>query len=345
MLNDASGFKRIYIACGQTDLRRGIEGLATMIRFQFKLDPYDKDTLFLFCGKKNNRIKGLLWEGDGFLLLYKRLEAGAYSWPRNTSESYMWVYRSGYMNPEKQIILYEYQLTRNASHPREFLKEFKGICVTDGYQVYHTLEKEKEDLTIAGCWVHMRRRFEQAWEVIPKEARKGTISYMAMKQIQAIYREEGKLKELHSKERLEQRQAIIKPLVDAFFVYLKQNQTEVPGSGKLHDAFTYALNQEKYLKVFLEDGEVPIDNNASERAIRGFCVGKKNWHMIDTINGAKTSAMIYSIAETAKANNLKPYDYFEHLLEEIPKHMEDTDRSFLKELLPWSDKLPKHIRK
>lgn len=218
------------------------------------------------------------------------------------SKSYMWVYRSGYMNPEKQIILYEYQLTRNASHPREFLKDFKGICVTDGYQVYHTLEKEKEDLTIAGCWVHMIRHFEQ-------------------------------------------RQAIIKPLVDAFFVYLKQNQTEVPGSGKLHDAFTYALNQEKYLKVFLEDGEVPIDNNANERAIRGFCVGKKNWQMIDTINGAKTSAMIYSIAETAKANNLKPYDYFEHLLEEIPKHMEDTDRSFLNELLPWSDKLPKHIRK
>jgi len=261
------------------------------------------------------------------------------------SKSYMWVYRSGYMNPEKQIVLYEYQLTRNASHPREFLKNFKGICVTDGYQVYHTLEKEKEDLTIAGCWVHMRRRFEQAQEVIPKEVRKGTVSYMAMKQIQAIYREEGKLKDLTSKERLEQRQAIIKPLVEAFFVYLKQNQADVPGSGKLHDAFTYALNQEKYLKVFLVDGDVPIDNNASERAIRGFCVGKKNWQMIDTINGAKTSAMIYSIAETAKANNLKPYDYFEYLLEEIPKHMEDTDRTFLEDILPWSDKLPKHIRK
>ena len=261
------------------------------------------------------------------------------------SKSYMWVYRSGYMNPEKQIILYEYQLTRNASHPRKFLKDFKGICVTDGYQVYHTLEKEKEDLTIAVCWVHMRRRFEQAQEVIPKEARKGNVSYMVMKQIQAIYREEGKLKDLSSTERLEQRQAIIKPLVEAFFVYLKQNQAEVPGSGKLHDAFTYALNQEKYLKVFLEDGDVPIDNNASERAIRGFCVGKKNWQMIDTINGAKTSAMIYSIAETAKANNLKPYDYFEHLLKEIPIHMEDTDRSFLKDLLPWSDRLPNHIRK
>ena len=90
----------------------------------------------------------------------------------------------------------------------------------------------------------------------------------------------------------------------------------------------------------VEDGEVPIDNNASERAIRGFCIGKKNWQMIDTINGAHSSAIIYSIAETAKANNLKPYDYFVYLLEEIPKHMDDTDRSFLDDLLPWSDSIP-----
>ena len=72
-----------------------------------------------------------------------------------------------------------------------------------------------------------------------------------------------------------------------------------------------------------------MDNNASERAIRGFCIGKKNWEMIDTINGAASSAIIYSIAETAKANNLKPYEYFEYLLTQIPEHMDDTDRSFL----------------
>ena len=206
------------------------------------------------------------------------------------SKSYMWVYRTGFMYNKKPIILYEYQLTRNASHPRAFLKDYSGICVTDGYQVYHTLEKEKEDL-------------------------------------------------------LAQRQAIIQPLVEALFTYLKMHKQEVPQSGKLHEAFTYALNQEKYLKVFLTDGDVPLDNNASERAIRGFCIGKKNWQMIDTINGAKTSAMIYSIAETAKANNLKPYEYFEYLLEEIPKHMDDMDRSFLDRLLPWSPELPEHIRK
>lgn len=216
--------------------------------------------------------------------------------------------------------------------------------MTDGYQVYHTLEKEREDLTIAGCWVHARRRFDEALAVVPKERQKESASYLILKQIQTIYRKEGKLKELSSEERLSQRQVAIKPLVDALFAYLKQHESEV-GTEKLKDAFNYALNQEKYLRVFLTDGDVPMDNNASERAIRGFCVGKKNWQMIDTINGAKASAIIYSIAETAKANNLKPYEYFEHLLTEIPKRMDDSDRSFLDDLLPWSEKLPDVVRK
>jgi transposase len=87
MLNDVTRLKKIYLAAGYTDLRRGIDGLATMIRFRFQLDPYDKNTLFLFCGKRTNRIKGLLWEGDGFLLLYKRLDNGAFSWPRSAEEA------------------------------------------------------------------------------------------------------------------------------------------------------------------------------------------------------------------------------------------------------------------
>ena len=86
MLKDATGLKKIYLAAGYTDLRRGIDGLATMIRFRFQLDPYDKNTLFLFCGKRTNRIKGLLWEGDGFLLLYKRVESGHFTWPRFSND-------------------------------------------------------------------------------------------------------------------------------------------------------------------------------------------------------------------------------------------------------------------
>lgn len=259
------------------------------------------------------------------------------------SQSWMWVYRSGHLYHDKQIVLYEYQQTRNASHPREFLKGYNGICVTDGYQVYHTLEKEMEELTIAGCWVHCRRRFDEALKLIPKSYQKESDVFLLMKQIQAIYREEGKLDPLPPDERLKQRQVVIKPLVDAFFAYLKT--IKVSKKDKFGDAVSYALNQEKYLRVFLRDGEVPIDNNASERAIRGFCIGKKNWQMIDTINGAKTSAIIYSVVETAKANHLKPFDYVQYLLEEIPKHMEDKDRSFLEDLLPWSEKLPAEIRK
>lgn len=259
------------------------------------------------------------------------------------SKSWMWVYRSGHLYQDRQIVLYEYQQTRNASHPREFLKGYDGICVTDGYQVYHTLEKELEELTIAGCWVHCRRRFDEALKLIPKPSQKESNAFLLMKQIQAIYREEGKLNDLSSDERLKQRQAVIKPLVDAFFAYLKT--INVSKKDKFGDAVRYALNQEKYLRVFLTDGDVPIDNNASERAIRGFCIGKKNWQMIDTIHGAKSSAIIYSIVETAKANNLKPFDYVQHLLEEMPKHMDDRDCSFLENLLPWSEKLPAGIRK
>ena len=259
------------------------------------------------------------------------------------SKSWMWVYRSGHLYQKRQIVLYEYQQTRNASHPREFLKGYDGICVTDGYQVYHTLEKELEELTIAGCWVHCRRRFDEALKLIPKSYQKESHAFLLMKQIQAIYREEGKLNDLSSDERLKQRQAVIKPLVDAFFAYLKT--INVSKKDKFGDAVGYAQNQEKYLRVFLTDGDVPIDNNASERAIRGFCIGKKNWQMIDTIHGAKSSAIIYSIVETAKANNLKPFDYVQHLLEEIPKHMDDKDCSFLEDLLPWSEKLPAEIRK
>ena len=137
------------------------------------------------------------------------------------SKSYMWVYRSGHLYKDNQIILYEYQRTRNTSHPRQFLKDYSGICVTDGYQVYHTLDKEKEDLTIAGCWVHGRRRFDEALTLVPKEGKKKSVAYLVMKQIQAIYREEDKLKDLSSEERLEQRQLIISPLVDWSYVKKK----------------------------------------------------------------------------------------------------------------------------
>ena len=261
------------------------------------------------------------------------------------AKSFMWVYRTGRMYTDSQIVLYEYQKTRNASHPREFLKDFSGVCVTDGYQVYHTIETEREDLKIAGCWSHARRSFDEAVKALPKVNRKDSRAHLALTMIQTIYREEKLLKDLPAKERKTRRQLSVRPLVEAYFSWVKESIPKVPQKSKTWEGFNYSINQEKYLKVFLDDGEVPMDNNAAEQSIRGFCIGKKNWVMIDTVAGAESSAIIYSIAETAKANNLKPYDYFEYLLSELPKHLDDTDRSFLDDLLPWSPNLPANCRK
>lgn len=110
MLNNASGFQNVFIACGFTDLRRGIDGLSAYITTQFQLDPFTPDTLFLFCGRRTDRIKGLLWEQDGFLLLYKRLEAGRYQWPRNeqevrtiSPEQYTWLMQGLSLEQKKSI--------------------------------------------------------------------------------------------------------------------------------------------------------------------------------------------------------------------------------------------------
>lgn len=261
------------------------------------------------------------------------------------SKSYMWVYRTGKMYDSAPVILYEYQRTRNTSHPREFLKAYAGTVVTDGYQVYHTLEKEKEDLKIAGCWSHARRRFADVVKALGKEKARGTFAYEALEQIGAIYKIEETLSGLSYEERKNRRRQSVKPLVEAFFAWIRECQPEVMSKSETGKGFTYCLNQEKYLKAFLDNGRIPADNNAAEQAIRGFCIGKANWHLIDTIDGAKASAIIYSIAETAKANNLKPYNYFEYLLTEIPKHMDDKNTAFLEALLPWSEELPEECRK
>ena len=261
------------------------------------------------------------------------------------SKSYMWVYRSGVYDKQRPMVLYEYQKTRKADHPRQFLKDFSGVCVTDGYQVYHTVEGEKEDLTIAGCWAHARRKYDEALKALPKDKRKGALAATALKLIKVIFEEDGKLKDLSAEERRLKRQEHVAPLVDAYFAWVKENRSKVMSGTKTDKGMQYSLNQEKYLRVFLSDGEVAMDNNGAEQAIRPFCVGKKNWEFCDTISGAKASAVIYSIVEIAKANGLRPYNYLEHLLMIVPEHLNDTDQSWLDDLLPWSDRLPKECHK
>jgi hypothetical protein len=262
------------------------------------------------------------------------------------ANSYMWVYRTGEHGGVPPAVLYEYQKTRRADHPREFLAGYSGVVVCDGYQVYHKLGKERPDeLTVAGCWAHARRRFANICKSLGKKTSKDTLAALALEQIAQIYHVDNQLADLSPEERLTKRQLLVKPLVEAFFAWIKANENKMPRNSETGKGFTYCLNQEDYLKVFLADPAVPLDNNAAEIAIRSFCVGKNNWHLIDTVNGAESSAIAYSLAESAKANNLKPYDYFVHVLEEIPKHMDDASLDFLDDLLPWSDALPEKCKK
>ena len=269
------------------------------------------------------------------------------------STSYMWVHRSGEFFKDKQIVLYEYQKTRHHDHPKEFYKGYHGVLVTDGLQQYHLVEKEVPGLTNANCYAHARRDFSDACKAMDKknpEVYKQSVAHQALTLIAQIYKEEEKLKDLSASERLHKRKVNIKPLVSSFFAWVREQLSEghVHIKGKTLDGLNYFINQEKYLKVFLRDGNVPIDNSASERAIRPFCVGKKNWMLINSLKGAEASAFCYSLAESAKLNHLKPYEYFNHLLSELPYRMDskgNIDPCKLDDLMPWAEELPDKCRK
>ena len=167
------------------------------------------------------------------------------------------------------------------------------------------------------------------------------MAYEALKRIGAIYHLDNQLSDLEPDDRKKQRQITVKPLVEAFFAWAKEVESagRLP-KGKTLEGVNYCIKQEEALKVFLNDGEVPLDNNATEGALRSFCLHKHAWKLIDSIDGAKSSAIIYSITETAKANNLNPFRYLDHVLTVLKDHQDDTDYSFIEELLPWSEQLP-----
>ena len=180
------------------------------------------------------------------------------------SKSYMWVYRSGALESHP-FILYQYQKTRNSEHPRQFLRDYKGYLVTDGYQAYHTIGSEREDLKVAGCYAHARRGFADVVKAAGKDSQtiKDTVAYKALQIIQTIYRYENSYKGLDPEKRFEERKRSAAPLVDALFAYLKSSKESVAPKSRTGKAIAYCLNQEEYLRVFLEDGHIPIDNNAA----------------------------------------------------------------------------------
>ena len=139
------------------------------------------------------------------------------------------------------------------------------------------------------------------------------------------------------------RETVVKPLVDSFFTWASETVNQV-GTKKTQEALRYALNQEPYLREFLIDGRIPLDNSDAERSIRTFCVGKHNWHVVETKRGAKASGILYSMTETAKANGLKVYDYLKYVLEDMLEHEGQITEEYLKTIVPWSASLPERLK-
>lgn len=264
------------------------------------------------------------------------------------SKSYMWVHLTGELSDVPPIVVYEYQKTRHSDHPKKYYKNFNGILMTDGLEQYHKLAREQEGITNANCFAHARRHFANAIKAMGKGnagAVKSSAACKALVRIGAIYDLENTLKDLSPQERLKERQASIRPLVEEYFAWVKDTfrQGQILPKSETAKGLAYSINQEEYLKVFLTDGEVPIDDSASERALRNFTIGRKNWMTINTVRGAQASAIIYSITETARANNLNVYYYIKHLLTALPQLIDkngNIEQSVLEPLMPWSKTLP-----
>ena len=220
-----------------------------------------------------------------------------------TSKSYMWLYRTSSCT-EMPIVLYEYQPSRKAAHAEEFLQGFSGWLHADGYQGYHKLP---ENIRVVGCWAHARRKFDEALQTIPKEDRKGSLAATGECYCTRLFQLEESLAELTPEERYTQRLELEKPVLDALLAWANETLPKTAPKSALGKALHYLLEQWPYLVRYLEDGRLELSNNRAERSIKPFVMGRKNWLFANTPAGAQSSAVIYSLIETAKENELDPY--------------------------------------
>lgn len=260
---------------------------------------------------------------------------------KGSTQNWMWVYLTDEYSESPRMVLFQYERTRAGYHPAEFLGEqFRGYFTCDGYQAYHNLP---EGITVTGCMAHARRRFDEALTVLKKdftkEQLKETTAYQAMGRIGMLYKIEEMCRDKTPEERYYERQKQSKPLLEAFFEWMRTLEDCVDRSSKIGEAVLYALNQEQYLKQYLEDGHLSIDNTAAERAIKNFAVGRRNWLFSKSIRGAQASA-VYSLTETALLNGKKPYNYLTYVLESMKNLGAFPSKEEVLKLLPWSDSLP-----
>ena len=241
------------------------------------------------------------------------------------TDSFMWLYRSGKCD-KHPVILYEYKDNRRQENPAEFLKGFKGYLQTDGYAGYNSVQ----DVTHVGCWAHARRKFNEAVAVMPK-GKKGGAALEGEAYCTKLFHIEESLAELPPEERYTKRLEQEKPVLDALLSWA-DSRNAAPKS-KLGIALTYLKNQWSNLTNYLKDGRLELSNNIAERSIKPFVISRKNFLFANTPSGAASSAVIFSMIETAKANSLDPYKYLTYIFRTAP-NMDRTVDGWAKQFLP-----------
>ena len=261
----------------------------------------------------------------------------------SNKQKYMWLYKSP--NKSSPIIIYDYQKTRSGSCPRDFLGKFSGYLQTDGYAGYNKVENIKR----LYCLAHIRRKFHEIIINLDEEALKTSRAAIGFNYCAKLYQIEKELREQYSKDydyyekRYKERLEKSKPIIEEFISYVdKEIKDAVPRSA-LGKALAYTKPLLPNLMTFLEDGSLEIDNNGAERSIRPFVVGRNNWLFSTSTKGAEASALIYSIIETAKNNNLIVEKYLLYLMDTFAS-MNPSDKEGLLKLLPFSKYLPEELK-
>ncbi|RDH42211.1 IS66 family transposase [Zooshikella ganghwensis] len=242
------------------------------------------------------------------------------------SQSYMWLLLTTGHQP---VVYYHYHSRRHADVPEQLLGDYHGAVMVDGYDGYQSI-CQKNQLTRLGCWAHARRKFIEAQKSQPKG--KAGKADQALAYIQKLYAIERQVKDKTVDERLKIRQTQAKPIIDKLKSWLNKTLQHTPPKMALGKAVHYLHNQWERLVGYLDDGAYPIDNNPAENAIRPFVIGRKNWLFANSQSGAKASANLYSLIETAKANGLEPFSYLQRVFTLLPNAQSLAD---IEALLPW----------
>ena len=234
------------------------------------------------------------------------------------SQSYMWVQRGG--PPRHPLIVYDYDRGRSQEVPIRLLAGYTGYLQTDGFAGYNKV-CSANGLISVGCWAHARRKFKDALTVQGKTKGKARtpLAKQALQRIQLLYAIERQGKKLTDEQRKQLRQDKAVPVLDALHEWLEKNLSRVPRQSALGKALYYLNSQWEKLNVYTTDGRINIDNNLTENAIRPFVIGRKNWLFSDTVAGANAGANLYSLVETAKANQKEPYAYLKKVFTKLPQ--------------------------